>query len=69
MYRLKEADGELIRGTFFEAELQKAIERSDHLFRIEKILKHRGKGANKEGVGPANYETPYPSCMHTNNCS
>ena len=48
VYRLKEADGELIRGTFYEAELQKVIERSDHLFRIENILKHRGKGASKE---------------------
>ena len=48
VYRLKEADGELIRGTFYEAELQKVIERSDHLFRIEKILKYRGKGASKE---------------------
>ena len=48
VYRLKEADGELIRGTFYEAELQKVTESSDHLFRIEKILKHRGKGVNKE---------------------
>ena len=48
VYRLKEADGELIRGKFYEAELQKVTESSDHLFRIEKILKHRGKGVNKE---------------------
>ena len=48
VYRLKEADGELIRGTFYEAELQKVTESSDHLFRIEKILKRRGKGVNKE---------------------
>ena len=48
VYRLKETDGDLIRETFYEAELQKVIERSDHLFRIEKILKHRGKGVNKE---------------------
>ena len=48
VYRLKEADGELIRGTSYEAELQKVTESSDHLFRIEKILKHRGKGVNKE---------------------
>ena len=48
VYRLKEADGELIQGTFYEFELQKVIETAHHLFRIEKVLKHRGKGANKE---------------------
>ena len=37
VYCLKEAEGELIRGTFYEAELQKVTESSDHLFRIEKI--------------------------------
>ena len=31
VYRLKKADGELIRGTFYEAELQKVIERSHHI--------------------------------------
>ena len=48
VYRFKEADGELTRGTFYEAELQKVTKTLDHLFRIEKILKHRGKGVNKE---------------------
>ena len=48
VYHLKEEDGERIRGTFYEAELQKVTEISDHLFRIERILKRRGKGANKE---------------------
>ena len=39
VYRLKEAGGKLIRGTFYEAELQKVTESSDHLFRIEKNFK------------------------------
>ena len=48
VYRLKEADGDWIQGTFYEFELQKVIETEKHLFRIEKILKRRGRGANKE---------------------
>ncbi|XP_078364069.1 uncharacterized protein LOC144648359 [Oculina patagonica] len=48
VYRLKEANGDWIQGTFYEAELQKVIEKADHLFRIEKILKSRGKGKQKE---------------------
>ena len=48
MYRLKEADGDFIEGTFYEPELQKVKEKVDHLFRIEKLLKYPLKGANKE---------------------
>ena len=35
VYRLKEADGDFIQGTFYEPELQKVLEKPDHLFRIE----------------------------------
>ena len=49
-YRLKEADDDFIQGTFYEPELQKVLEKPDHLFRIEKILKYRGKGASKEAL-------------------
>lgn len=48
VYRLKEANEAWIQGTFYEAELQRVIEKADHLFRIEKILKGRGKGRQKE---------------------
>ena len=48
VYRLKEANSDLIQGTFYETELQRVIEKSSHLFRIEKILKSRGKGKKKE---------------------
>ena len=48
VYRLKEANGDLIQGTFYETELQRVIEKSNHLFRIETILKSRGKGRKKE---------------------
>ena len=48
VYRLKEANGDLIQGTFYKTELQRVIEKSNHLFCIEKILKSRGKGKKKE---------------------
>ena len=41
VYRLKEADGDWIQGTFYEFELQKVIETEKHLFRIKKKLKRR----------------------------
>ena len=43
-----EANGDLIQGTFYETKLQRVIKKSNHLFRIEKILKSRGKGRKKE---------------------
>ena len=46
VYKLKEHDGELIKGTFYE--LQKVIEPKDHLFRVEKVLRRRGKGQQAE---------------------
>ena len=48
VYKLKELDGELIKGTFYETELRKVIEPKDHLFRVEKVLRRRGKGRQAE---------------------
>ena len=48
VYKLKELDGELIKGTFYESELREVIEPKDHLFRVEKVLRHRGKGGQAE---------------------
>ena len=48
VYKLKELDGELIKGTFYETELQKVIEPKDHLFRVEKVLRRRSKGGQAE---------------------
>ena len=48
VYKLKEHDGELIKGTFYESELQKVVELKDHLFRVEKVLRRRGKGGQAE---------------------
>ena len=50
VYHLEEADGDFIQGNFYEQELQKVIETLDHLFHVKKVLKFRGKGANKEAL-------------------
>ena len=41
MYRIADLNGEEIKGTFYEPELQKT---SQELFRIEKVIKRGKKG-------------------------
>ena len=41
MYKLKDYDGEELKGTFYEEELQKVI-KPDDVYEVEKILKKRG---------------------------
>ena len=48
VYKSKEHDGEPIKGTLYETELQKVIELKDHLFCVEKVLRRRGKGGQAE---------------------
>lgn len=48
VYRLKDYNGEDITGTFYQSELQKVDLREDDMWKIEKILKTRGKGRNKQ---------------------
>ena len=48
VYRLKEYDGTVLEGTFYERELQRVHQSEADLFRIEKILKTRGKGEHVE---------------------
>ena len=45
VYKLKYLDGEELKGTFCEKELQKVI-KEDDVYEIEKILKKRGRGNN-----------------------
>ncbi|KAJ8048250.1 Endogenous retrovirus group K member 19 Pol protein [Holothuria leucospilota] len=47
VYRLKDFGGELIEGTFYEQELQK-VEKSNHIYRIEKVVRSRRKHGQKE---------------------
>ena len=45
VYKLKDYDGEELKGTFYEKELRKVI-KSDDVYEVEKILKKRGRGRN-----------------------
>jgi hypothetical protein len=45
VYKLKDLDGEELKGTFYEKELQKVF-KEDNVYEIEKILKKRGRGDN-----------------------
>ena len=47
VYKLKDYDQEELSGTFYNEELQKVI-KEDDVYEVEKILKTRGKGKNKE---------------------
>ena len=40
VYRLKDDDGEILDGTFYEAELQKVI-KEDDVYRVENVLRKR----------------------------
>ena len=48
IYRLKDYDGDDITGGFYQQELQKVDLKDDELFKIESILKTKGKGQNKQ---------------------
>ena len=45
VYKLKDYDGEELKGTFYEKELQKVVKRND-VYEVEKVLKKRGRGKN-----------------------
>ena len=45
VYKLKDYDGEVLKGTFYDKELQKVVKRDD-VYEIEKILQKRGNGKN-----------------------
>ncbi|KAJ8020517.1 hypothetical protein HOLleu_40127 [Holothuria leucospilota] len=47
VYTLKDYGGETIEGTFYDYELQK-VSKTDHTYRIEKILKRRKRNGRKE---------------------
>ena len=47
-YKLKDYNGEEIVGSFFEDELVPYKPDDDYMYQIEKILKSRGKGKNKQ---------------------
>jgi len=48
VYRLKDYNGEDITGSFYQSELQKVELKEDDMWKVEWILKTRGKGRNKQ---------------------
>ena len=67
-YLLADLNGSVIKGLFYGPELQRVSQDDDKLFKVDKILKYRGKGVNREvlvswlGYGPAfNQWVPYSS--------
>ena len=48
IYRLNDLQNEDIRGTFYESELQKVDYDENTSFKIDKIIKTKGKGLNKQ---------------------
>ncbi|XP_055942024.1 uncharacterized protein LOC129972068 [Argiope bruennichi] len=47
-FELQDLKSEAIKGRFYAEELQKISKRSDDYWRIEKVLKTKGRGRNKE---------------------
>jgi len=50
IYRLKDHAGDVVQGTFYQPELQKVIFDKDQKFKVEKVLKTKGKGKNKQSL-------------------
>lgn len=48
LYRVQDFDGDEIKGTFYQSELQKVDVNDNGLWKVEEILKTRGKGRNKQ---------------------
>lgn len=48
VYEIKDLNGEIIDGNFYEAELQKVSFKPDEEFKIDKIIRSEGKGSRKK---------------------
>ena len=61
-YKLEEMDGTPLEGTFYVEDLQKVTVDDDTLWRIDKVLKRRGKQALVRWKGwPAKYDSWIPT--------
>ena len=61
-YRLSEWDGTPIKGTFYEPDVQKVPVSDDSLFRVEKVLKRKGRHVLVRWKGwPAKYDSWIPA--------
>lgn len=50
VYLLADLKGAIIKGFFYGPELQKISQSDQKLYKMEKILKRRGKGSNREAL-------------------
>ena len=48
VYRIKDFNDDEIKGTFYQSELQKTSIKDDDMWKVETIIKSRGKGQNKQ---------------------
>ena len=61
-HRLSEWDGTPIKGTFYEPDVQKVQVSDDWLFRVEKVLKRKGRSVLVRWKGwPAKYDSWIPA--------
>jgi len=68
VYRLKDMMNEDIKGTFYQSELQKIDVDSDQLWKVEKVLKRRGKWKNRQlFVAWKNYPPKFNSWILASN--
>ena len=71
-YRLSEWDGTPIKGTFYEPDVQKVQVSDDSLFRVENVLKRKGRNVLVRWKGwPPKYDSWIPAhgAKKTNNAS
>lgn len=65
VYRIKDLAGEMLKGGFYENEIQKVTVPLDKQYKIEKIVKYKGKGKQKQGLvrwlyWPSKFDTWVP---------
>ena len=61
-YRLSEWDGTPIKGTFYEPDVQKVQMSDDSLFRVEKVLRRKGRNVLVRWKGwPSKYDSWIPT--------
>ena len=62
-YKLTEWDGTPIKGTFYSEDLQKVLAADDSLFRIDQVLKRKGKQVFVSWKGWKGWPKKYNSCV------
>ena len=50
VYRLVDWSDDPVKGTYYQAELQKVDTRADDLFKIDHVIKYKGKGKRKQAL-------------------